>query len=1262
MSNIIKTISIFGSNKDIKNNIHLLGEKKLAYIHDNIVYIINIEKNDIYIYDIHSSPVYILRHSKLLNLSVTCNFNNYAQANYISIWDTYQYKEQDHIEIKNIFNYDCAYHIFNECEKKINIQQNEEKHNYILDICFVEELKCLLILTDDPYKSMSLWSLSNITKPYLCIHTNKSQLTNLSILFNYNNYKNKKSLHINKSIHLDELLEDLKIITYSSLEFYIWSFSFYLEVRINYSSPIYDNLCPCYMITCIYHICDDLFYVSTSNGKIYLFDKYIVIRYYDLFKYCILLIFLLNNQLICVLENGYIYKINKKDQNIISHKLNINTLIQFYYNTKFNVHINTIREQNIIRSEVFLETLLVLTNDYIILINLCSDEIIILYELIEGDIYMSTFLYTTNQYVVCVSSFIEGGEKSLIKIFNLDNTLGKIPLVVKGKLNCITSNHFKEEEYVKNYSFNLKKSCERVLNCNLRNRGKKKTIYILSIKNQIVFYEEVEYMLRPFYFISYSQDRFVTCLQFCKDKKYLFCACNDGSLYIYLIYEYNNPHFYSDHNIKNLQFKDMNKNYCISLYRVFRKRMERINKIKLLDVYKLILLVSSNNKMYLYNILENKIVHIDNNTNLFDLSHFQLYNSDDKEHTDFLMNILKNNIEEYVSFQNNKYHDKKKSSKYIHLTNILKNINYIYKILYFDKNQTCDNIITKDILTTDITYANEKKKNSHYITPKYMIYIFNKVVCIINGIRFEIIKKLKENNHYGNVKQKKIYQDNNLTSSCNKICTHINHMVTKNKYSNNNKNNDNNNKNKDNNNSNNDNNNSNNDNNNNNNDNNNNNNDNNNNNNDNNNKNNDNNNNNNDNNNNNKDNNNKNKDNNNKYNNNNNNNNDNNNNSNYNNISKIVHNQHKEDYKCNIFEKHLFKRTPIFYKDILYSEINYSGHILLCSFKNIILIYSLKKKNIHYPIQYNNISRGNKIKWEYETFRLITYKSNYTMNEEKYKYIDFSIVLRDIKKETPSNINSQTFNNLDTFEDNQKNNDINEKKENIKSTSNENNYITIAKEKQRDIGKVLFIYNDYLNFNYFKNNICINPQIKKTHLSNIFNSSNMFSVLTPLYSFNSSSTNKNKYKIKVPYAIDYISEKDVDENKNKNKNQNQNQNKNNNNNNNIKRQVCRSQYVENDINIINKNNSKDNTFYYTIVTSNRSYDIFVYIKGGCINKIEKTNRSSLKFICSTIDEDNVLEIGIPEKKVNFYDQRIVVQINSFHNTCYLSIPMKNDKI
>ncbi|KOB86191.1 hypothetical protein PFDG_01882 [Plasmodium falciparum Dd2] len=67
--------------------------------------------------------------------------------------DTYQYKERAHIEIKTLFSYDCAYHIFNECGKKRNIQQSEEEHNYILDICFVEELKCLLILTDEPWLS-----------------------------------------------------------------------------------------------------------------------------------------------------------------------------------------------------------------------------------------------------------------------------------------------------------------------------------------------------------------------------------------------------------------------------------------------------------------------------------------------------------------------------------------------------------------------------------------------------------------------------------------------------------------------------------------------------------------------------------------------------------------------------------------------------------------------------------------------------------------------------------------------------------------------------------------------------------------------------------------------------------------------------------------------------------------------------------------------------------------------------------------------------
>ncbi|KOB89694.1 hypothetical protein PFDG_05248 [Plasmodium falciparum Dd2] len=79
------------------------------------------------------------------------------------------------------------------------------------------------------------------------------------------------------------------------------------------------------------------------------------------------------------------------------------------------------------------------------------------------------------------------------------------------------------------------------------------------------------------------------------------------------------------------------------------------------------------------------------------------------------------------------------------------------------------------------------------------------------------------------------------------------------------------------------------------------------------------------------------------------------------------------------------------------------------------------------------------------------------MNEEKYKYIDFSIVLRDIKKETPSNINSQTDYILHAFDGNHKNTDINEKA-NIKSPSNQNNYITIAKENERDIGKVLLIY------------------------------------------------------------------------------------------------------------------------------------------------------------------------------------------------------------
>ncbi|SOV14586.1 hypothetical protein PADL01_1002600 [Plasmodium sp. gorilla clade G2] len=1169
MSNFINVISIFGSNKDIKNNIHLLGENKLAYIHDNIVFIINIEKNDIYSYDIHSSPVYILRYSNVLNLSVTCSFNNYIEANYISIWDTSQYKEQDHIEIKNIINYDCPYHLFNHCDKKIDTQHNEKKYNYILDIKFVDELKCLLILTDDTYKSMSLWSLSNTIKPYLCIQTNKSQLTNLFIIFNYNNYKTKNELLINKNIHLEEQLEDLTIITYSSSEFYIWSFSYYLELRINYFHPIYDNICPCYMITCICHICDDLFYISTSNGKIYLFDKYIVIRYYDMFKYCISLVSLLNNQLICVLENGYIYKINKKDQNIFSYKLNINTLIQYYYNAKFNVNINTISEQNVVHSEFFLDTLLVLTNNYIILINLRSDEIIILYELIEGDIYMSTFLYTNDKYVVCVSAFIEGGEKSLIKMFNLDNTLRNIPLVVKGKLNCITSNHFKVEQYIKKNPLNLKNSCEHVLKCNLRN-NKIKTIYILSIKNQIVFYEEAEFMLHPFYFISYSQDRFVTCLLFCSDNKYLFCGFNDGSIYIYIIYQYNNHCFYSDHNINNLQFKDMNKNYCIALYKIFRKSIEPIDKIKLLDIHLFILLVSSNKKVYLYNVLENKIFHIDNNTKLYDLSYFQLYNLDDKEHIDFIMDILKKNIEEYFALQNNKSNDKNKSSEYIHLINILNNIYYIYKIIYINKSQICDNIICEDILTKDITYINEekkKKKNSHFITPKYIIYIFNKVICIINDMVFELIKKLKENNHCSEVKQK-IYEDNNFKTSYEKMCINVDHVVTKNKYSNK-------------------------------------------------------------------------KNNNNNY------------SNNYNDIYKLANNQNKKDYISYVYEKNKFKRTSIFYNDIFYSEINYSGHILLCSFKNIILIYSLKKKNLYYPFQYNNISTSNIIKWKYESFPLITYKSNYLMNEEKYKHIDFIIHVRDTKKETPTNINSQTFNNMHTFKDNQENIDLKENK-NIKSINNKNNYMSIAKKNESDIGKVFFIYNDYLNIYYFKNKICINPQIKKTHLQNISNSNKMISVLTPLYSFNSSNAKKNKYKIKVPYAIDYINEKDVDENKNINKNNIIH------NNNKIKKQVCRSQYVGNDINIINKNSSNDNTFYYTIVSSNWSYDIFVYIKGGCINKIERTHRSSLKFICSTIDEDNILEISIPEK-VDISYQTIIVQINSFHNICYLSIPMIDNR-
>ncbi|CRG94099.1 hypothetical protein PGAL8A_00380300 [Plasmodium gallinaceum] len=1196
MDKNIKLISIFGNNRDLKRNIHIITKNKIGYIIENIIYVLNLEENIINLYKKHIGYIYIFRYSNHLKLALTCDFNHYTGC-YVSLWDIDEYKEKYNIKIKNIESYDFFNYTFN--NKQI-IHKNDisYKQCMISDINFVDALECLVILTNDKYKTISFWSLLNTQKPILCIYTHMNKIEKIFLWFNYDIYKN--NIRDNKNIY--DYLEYLTILTYSSKCLYMWYFSFYIELKINCFKPIYNNLIPLDKISTICSINTNKYFIGTNKGNIYLFDKYIAKKYYEISKSCIKLIFLLDNILICILKNGMIYRIKELDNKTKCNKSDINVLLNNYYKKKFQIEENIVPFKWINYSEYYLNFILIATNTHVILMNIYNDEFIILKEIFENDIYISTFIQSKNKYIIAMINFYKE-DKSLIRMLNLDNTLYNCPLVVEGKVNCIISTHNNKKQKKKNYvekteenenegnNNKFKCFCEDKYQMDLKNEKKKiirkeknniSNIFVFSINNKIVFYEELNSVLSSFYSISYSHNRYVTCFEFSKDNKYLFCGFNEGSIYIYTIFNSSCYNFYNDHNINKFKFIDMNNKYCIALYKIFRNSIETIDMIKLYDINNMKLIVSSNKKLYLYNLFENSIKNILNLSLNLNLSFFELFedyiNDDIKLANSFFKKLIEENI-----ILNKK--DILESNINIYLRDVLNDIQFRYKIIYLRKEKKDDTLIDNDNIFINVLDKNKinYKKEETYIKKKindisetnlenyvnnndckdyqkeinnnkvsyYNLYIFNKVIFFMKNNFEEIRKVVEQRNVYNKNDTNNISNPNsssNILSNKNGNDRIINYHTTTD-----------------------------------------------------------------------------------------------------NNIIDFM----SENACINNL-----MNTLIFKKDIFYTELNLDGNLMLCSFKDVVFVYLIKDDSQFYSKRECNYSKflGNIIDvnllenkicpFNYDDFPIIICENKF-LNDYGENYFYNSYQKKNIKTNIKTNNeNPIIFKNILHNDDYTKHiiikndADIQNKIRDAKDKENlDGNNSDLLEKVEEKYHNVIFMYNDYLSFEKCSNKYI--SENKYNHKNSALNSNKMKNILSPQYKFSSYLNTNSTRMLKVPYAIDYKEEQKKITNKKPN-------------------EVSRSIYLENGINSVNENTNNKNTFYYKIIHSNYFYEVFIYVKGGNIDRIEKTKRNSLKFISTQMEEENILEINIPST-IRVYYEQILIQMNSLHNICYLSIPILEKK-
>ncbi|CRG99593.1 hypothetical protein PRELSG_0801900 [Plasmodium relictum] len=1167
MDKSFKLISILGDNIDKKRNIHIITKNKIGCIIEDIIYILNLEENVINLYKKHIG-----------------DFNNYIGC-YVSLWDIEEYKEKYNIKVKNIKSYDFFNYSFN--NKKETYKNNiSYEQCMISDINFIDTLECVVILTNDKYKTISFWSLSNTQKPFLCIYTHMNDIENLFLFFNNDAYKD--NISNNKNIY--DYLEYLTILTYSSTSIYIWDFSFCIELKINCFKPIYNNLIPLDQISTIYKINSNKYYIGTTKGNIYLFYKHIAIKYYEISKRCIKLIFLLDNVLICVLENGMIYHIKELDNNAKCSKLDINILINNYYKKKFQIDENIIPFKWINYAEYFLNYLLIVTNTHVILINLYNNKFIILKEIFENDIYISTFIRNKNEHIIAMVNFFEE-EKSLIRMLNLDNTL-------YSKVNCIISTYNNKEKQKKKsdiekinkkekegndnrinsfsedkYQIQLRREKKRIIrkeNNNINN------IFVFSINNKIVFYEELNSTLSPFYSISYSYNKYVTCFEFSKDNKYLLCGFNEGSIHIYVIFNNKCHNFYSDHSINKLKFKDMNNNYCIALYKIFRNNLEAIDMIKLYDVNNMKLIVSSNKKIYLYDLFENSIKNIFNLPLNLNLSFFELFDdyiNDDIKLANF---FFKKQIEEYIKLNKEDILESKVDN---YLKDVLNGINFLYKIIYLGKKKKDDelrdnsdisvNIGNKNKINykkeeicikkkiNDINQTNFKKhinneecksdkKEMNNKISYHNLYIFNKVIFFLNN-DFTEIRKI--------IKQKNIFNENDT----NKISKpHFSFNLLNNKKESDSITND------------------------------------------------------------------------------------------YTTTDNNIIDFISENLKnCNLIN------SPIFKKDIFYTELHLDGNLMICSFKDVVFIYLIKedtefyqKRKYNYLKFFGSIieikSYENRIsKFNYEDFPIIVCENDFLNDNENYFYVSHKKT--NIKKYNENSICKCQLNKNDVSIKEIINTNDEKKKKKTKDMKNKENVNEKKFDSLRKVEKkyhnVIFMYNDYLSFEN-----CFNKYIyenKYRHKNSALNSNQMKDILSPHYTFCSYLNQNSAYILRVPYALDY-DEKQKKTTKTK------------------LNEVSRNIYLENGSNFVYEKSNSKNTFFYKTIHSNCYFEVFIYVKEGNIDRVEKTKTNSLKFVSTQMEEDNVLEIIIPST-ISIYYEQILVQMNSLHNMCYLSIPLLKKK-